>query len=109
MDLEVYWTDFAEQELFKIFNYYKKEAGYTIAKKLIDGIYEEPFILKTQPEIGQIEELLKDREREFRYLIYKNNFKIIYWLNNARNHIEIIDVFDVRQNPPKIRRTQEDK
>ncbi len=107
MELEIFWTMFAEQELFKIFNYYNQEAGYRVAKKLIDGIYDEPFKLKEQPEIGQIEELLKDREQVFRYLIHKGNFKIIYWINWERNHIEVVDVFDVRQNPPKIRRTQE--
>lgn len=107
MVLEIFWTEFAEKELFKIFNYYNQEAGYSVAKKLVDGIYDEPFKLKIQPETGQIEELLKDKEQGFRYLIYKANFKIIYWINTARGHIEIVDVFDVRQNPPKIRRTLE--
>jgi plasmid stabilization system protein ParE len=106
MGLEIYWTEFAEYELHRIFKHYHNKAGYRIAKKLADGIHDEPSKLKTQPEIGQIEELLKDREHGFRYLLYKKNFKIIYWINSNENHIEVVDVFDVRQYPLKIRRTR---
>ena len=48
-----------------------------------------------------IEILLKDRFQEFRYLIYKN-YKIIYWINENKNRIEIVNVFDTRQNPDKL-------
>ena len=72
-------------------------------KKLINGIYNEAFNLKKHPEIGQKEELLKNRKQEFRYLVYKN-YKIIYWINDKEKRIEIIDVFDTRQNPIKIER-----
>ena len=46
MELEIFWTEFAEEELFKIFSYYNHEAGYKVAKKLTDGIFGEPHILK---------------------------------------------------------------
>lgn len=105
MELEIYWTQFAEDELYRIFKYYFKKAGYETAKKLTDGIYYEPFKLTNQPIIGQIEEYLKDRNVEFRYLLYKQNYKIIYRINEEENRIEINDVFDVRQYPPKIKRT----
>jgi len=49
--------------------------------------------------------LLKDRKQTFRYLVYKN-YKIIYWVNQVKNHIEITDVFDERQNPTKVKRTK---
>jgi len=74
-----------------------------LQKKLINGIYNEAFNLKKHPEIGQKEELLKNRKQEFRYLVYKN-YKIIYWINDKEKRIEIIDVFDTRQNPIKIER-----
>lgn len=105
MGLEVYWTESSEKELEKIFDYYKRKASYRIAKKLIDGIFNEALKLKRQPEMGQVEELLKNRKQQFRYLIYKN-YKIIYWINNSENRIEINDVFDTRQNPLKMKRTE---
>lgn len=72
---------------------------------MVDGIYGETLKLRKQPKSGQAEELLKKRKQEFRYLVYKN-YKIIYWINNQENRIEINDVFDTRQNPVKIKRSK---
>ncbi|WP_158838067.1 type II toxin-antitoxin system RelE/ParE family toxin [Polaribacter sp. L3A8] len=105
MELTVFWTEFSEKELESIFKYYKEKANVTVAKEIIYGIYEETLKLKQQPRIGQVEEFLKQRKQEFRYLVYKN-YKIIYWINNSENRIEINDVFDTRQNPPKLKRTK---
>lgn len=105
MELKIYWTDFSKKELQNIFEYYKKNASIKVAKSLTIGIAKETLKLKKQPKIGQIEELLIDRQNEFRYLVYKN-YKIIYWINKQENRIEINDVFDSRQNPIKIERTE---
>ena len=105
MELEIYWTEFSEIELQKIYYYYRAKAGERISKNLVDGIYSETLKLKKQPIIGQIEELLIHRKQEFRYLIFKS-YKIIYWINDKENRIEINDVFDTRQNPVKIERTE---
>ena len=101
MELKIYWTDFSKKELQNIFEYYKENASLKVAKSLTIGIAKETLKLKKQPEIGQIEELLIDRPNEFRYLVYKN-YKIIYWINKNKNRIEIINVFDTRQNPAKL-------
>ena len=103
MELEIYWTEFSENELLKIFEYHAKKASSKIAEKLTTGIYDETLKLIKQPEIGQVEELLEEYKNQFRYLVYKN-YKIIYWINKDQNRIEINDVFDTRQNPPKIKR-----
>ena len=105
MELKIYWTQFTEKELQKIFEYQRKKASYRVARLLIDGIYNETQKLKKQPKIGQVEELLKDRKQDFRYLVFKN-YKIIYWINTQQNWIELNDVFDTRQNPIKITRTK---
>jgi hypothetical protein len=57
------------------------------------------------PLIGQKEELLKQREIHYRYLIFKN-YKLIYSVDMENGFIKIADVFDTRQNPPKIKRTK---
>lgn len=103
MGLEVYWTEFSEMELAKIFSYYNEVAGFKIAKNLIEAIINETLKLEHQPEMGQVEELLKNRKQQFRYLVFKN-YKIIYWINHSKKRIEINDVFDTRQNPDKIKR-----
>ena len=104
MELILFWTDFSQKELEKIYEYYREKAGVRVAKNLVNGIYNEVLKLKIQPRIGQEEEFLKNRKQEFRYLVYKN-YKVIYWINEEENRIEINDVFDTRQNPLKIKRT----
>jgi len=105
MELNLFWTDFSQKELEKIYEYYRENAGIRVAKNLVNGIYNETLKLKSQPRIGQEEEILKNRKQEFRYLVYKN-YKVIYWINKKENRIEINDVFDTRQNPTKIKRTK---
>ena len=104
MELNLFWIDFSQKELEKIYEYYREKAGVRVAKNLVNGIYNEVLKLKIQPRIGQEEEFLKNRKQEFRYLVYKN-YKVIYWINEEENRIEINDVFDTRQNPLKIKRT----
>ncbi len=105
MELKIYWTAFSKTELRKIFDYYKENANITIAKKQILEIESKTTILKTHPSVGQQEELLKDREQEFRYLVLKN-YKIIYWINHKENLVVISDIFDTRQNPTKIQKVK---
>ncbi|MBZ4044234.1 type II toxin-antitoxin system RelE/ParE family toxin [Flavobacterium hibisci] len=40
MGLTVYWTQFAEDKLTDIFEYYKYKAGVKVAKKLISGLID---------------------------------------------------------------------
>lgn len=105
MELDIFWTDFAKNELKRIFDYHKEKASHQIARKLVEGIYIATLTLKGKPELGQKEELLLDRPQKFRYLIHKN-YKIIYWINSEYDRLEITDIFDTRQNPFKIQRNQ---
>ena len=105
MTLKIIWSEFAETQLDEIYEYYEKKAGSRIAKKLVKGIINEPKKLIKSPLIGQEEELLKQRETEYRYLVFKN-YKLIYSVDNQNGFIKIADVFDTRQNPPKLKRTK---
>ena len=101
MALKVYWTQFAEDKLEDIFSYYSEKASIRVALNLIDGIIERSMELEKSPLVGQIELLLADRMQEFRYLVFKN-YKLLYWVNQDKNRIEIVNVFDCRQNPEKL-------
>ena len=105
MELIVYWTQIAEDKLENIFDYYNLKVSLNVAQNLVNGIVDTTIDLNKNPQIGQRENLLKDRFQEFRYLIYKN-YKIIYWINESRNRIEIVNVFDCRQNPDKLTDTE---
>ncbi len=101
MELEVYWTQFAEDKLTDIFEYYNFNAGFVVASKLVNGIIDESIKLGKNPFIGQKEELLNDRVQEYRYLVFKN-YKIIYWVDEINKKILVSHVFDTRQNPVKL-------
>ena len=100
MELKVYWTETAIEQLENIFDYYKYKASVKVAKNLIIKIIDCTIQLKSHPKSGQIEELLKKRKNEYRYVI-EGNYKIIYWIENK--YIKIATVFDTRQNPKKIK------
>ena len=102
MGLGIKWTTFANTELENIYSYFKENVSKRTAKKIVSGITQEVKILPEHPEIGQIEQLLIGQKENFRYLLSKRNYKIIYWVNHEKNLIEIVDIFDTRQNPIKM-------
>lgn len=102
MGLTVYWTQFAENKLEDIFEYYKFKAGIRVAKTLVDGLITTSFTLEFNAYAGQKEKLLSDRIQDFRYLLFKN-YKIIYWIDELNNRVFISNIFDTRQNPEKLK------
>lgn len=105
MRLEVYWLQFAENKLDDIFAYHLEKAGRKTALKLVKGIIESTIGLAQQPEIGPLELYLQHRSKKFRYLVY-GNYKIIYWINDQYNRVEIANIFDARQDPEKLDETK---
>jgi len=105
MKLKIIWSDYAESQLDKIFEYYLENANYKVAKTIIEKIINEPNKLLFDPEICQKEELLKDRTEDYRTLIC-DNYKIIYSVDKKQSLIKIANVFDSRQNPKKIGKTK---
>jgi len=73
--------------------YYSGKANLRVAHNIIDEIIEKSLELSKNPFIGQIELLLTDRIQELRYLVCKN-YKLIYWVNDDKKRIEIVNVFD---------------
>lgn len=55
------------------------------------------------PHIGQEEELLKERDESYRYLVH-GNYKIIHPIDTEHEWIKIADMFDTGQNPMKMKR-----
>lgn len=105
MDFKIIWSEFSETQLDEIYEYYERKASSGVATKIITGIVNESEKLIKANFIGQEEELLKERKIQYRYLVF-NNYKIIYSVDEQNGFIKIADVFDTRQNPPKLKRTK---
>ncbi|AUS07078.1 type II toxin-antitoxin system RelE/ParE family toxin [Pseudotamlana carrageenivorans] len=105
MNFKIIWSDFSATQLDDIFEYYRSKASLKVATKIVTGIIKESEKLANATCIGQGEELLKERTTQYRYLVFKN-YKLIYSVDEENGLIKIADVFDTRQNPPKIKRTK---
>lgn len=105
MELKLNWTEYSKNELWKIFLYHKAKSNLKTAKNRAEEISKQVLILEKYPFIGQKEELLSDREQEFHYFLH-SNYKIISYVDLEINLVEIVDIFDCRQEPLKIKRTK---
>ena len=105
MEIKVFWTQRALNDLEDIFEYYKYNASLKVARKLVKEIVKSTIVIQHSPKIGKIEELLIDRIIEYRFLIVKN-YKVIYWIED--NYVKVATVFDTRQNPDKIKTVRSD-
>jgi len=97
--MKIIWSDFSADMLAEIFNYYKENTSYAVAKKIKTNIFKATKQLIKYPASGQIEESLKHLREEHRYLI-ENNYKIVY--KQVNEGVLITDIFDTRQDPTKI-------
>ena len=105
MNFKIIWSEFSETQLDEIYEYYENKASSRVATKTVTGIIRESEKLIKASFIGQEEELLKESEIQYRYLVFKN-YKLIYSIDDQNEFIKIADVFDTRQNPPKLKRTK---
>lgn len=105
MELKIYWTRFAKDQLNDIFRYHQFNVDVKIAREIVKEIVLQTKTLINFPKSGSVEKHLLNRPQEFRYLVY-TNYKIIYWINLEQKRIEIVDVFDVRQDPEKMKRNK---
>ncbi len=99
--MKIVWSQFAEETLDEIYAYYLDQAGERHARSFIKSIINHPEYLTSNPKAGQPEELLQNRETEYRYIVFKNH-KIIYSIDHEHQLIKIADIFDTRQDPAKI-------
>ena len=53
MKFEIIWSEFAENQLDEIYEYYEKEVNRRVAKKITKGIINEPKKLMNLSFIGQ--------------------------------------------------------
>jgi plasmid stabilization system protein ParE len=100
--MRIYWEDEASDDLEKIQEFLRTHFGKNFANKVIDKIFTKAELLEHFPEMGTIQQSFQDKELlPIRYLV-ESNYKILYQINAPKGLIEILAVFDTRQNPSKI-------
>ena len=92
------WRKLALNQLKGIKKYISKDSQIA-ADKIVANIRSSVKSLKTDPYLGQEEEILKPKGLGHRYLVC-GNYKIIYRLIESDIYIAV--VFDTRRNPAKL-------
>lgn len=102
---KIIWSEFASKLLDDIFGYYKTRVSHSVSREIVLSIITDIEKLERNPLIGQKEEILKNRELEYRNLV-STNYKIIYSIDELNQMVKITDIFDTRQNPKNIFRNK---
>ncbi len=99
--MKVKITKPAQRRLERIDDYHKKSGNKRKGRKLRKAIAEKSKLLSQYPELGAIEENLAELEQGHRSVIVEKFYKIVYLI--AAPFIFIVDFFDTRQNPNKMK------
>src|SRR5262249_17987959 len=100
LNYSIVWTDRAISDLNRIFLFLSSKSEIAAAKT-VDKIHKKVSTLeKGFSKIGQREPLLGRYPEEYRYLV-SGNYKIIY--SSAKKKIYNNSIFDVQQNPKKLK------
>ena len=99
--MTVKWYIEAAGDLDKIYDYYVTKSQHAAAmlyNKILDGVE----ILKTQPYVAAVEQMLIDCPEGYRSLVV-GNYKVVYFIKD--DLVLIVQIFDCRQTPIKLKRT----
>jgi plasmid stabilization system protein ParE len=100
--MKVLWTIFAEKQLDNIYDYIHNKS-FQSAVNIYNDILDESDMLALFPRMGAIEPLLSEFPEEYRFLIVRRNYKVIYCIDSEAT-IYVVAVFDCRQNPGKLKK-----
>ena len=97
---EIKWHDSAREHLRKIFNFNIDHFSESYAYSILGEVLGEVQDLENFPQKGAPELLLKGREYEYRRLVIREQYKVIYFLVDDEAHIAA--VWDVRRDPKTL-------
>ena len=99
--MEIKTDDLFDSEFDKYVDYALLEFGRKTAKKWIDSLIGIKHQLRLMPESYPfVPELQK--WRKYRGAIIMENFKIIYFYNEEKDILWLVDLWDLRQDPRKL-------
>ncbi|WP_080904677.1 type II toxin-antitoxin system RelE/ParE family toxin [Parabacteroides sp. Marseille-P3160] len=100
--MEIIWQPKAEQRLKEIYSFYR-EKSRSEANKLLVDIKNAVFPLVQFPQMAALEPYLSDLPVSFRSLVVRDNYKIIYFIDEDKDIINIVTIWDCRQDDKKLK------
>lgn len=99
--MKLFFTRNAVRRLTQIEDYSRKNGDAEKGRKTVREIRDKAKMLEKNPKLGPVEENLDELRQGHRSLLVGTLFKIVYLL--AKPLIIITDIFDVRQDPNKMK------
>ncbi|NRR30654.1 type II toxin-antitoxin system RelE/ParE family toxin [Oxalobacteraceae bacterium] len=91
--------DWAKQDIADNINYLKQKWGIAVAKAQYTALMDRLALLATQPHMGAtIDELVRLGRSDYRVLTHETHTKVLYRIDDKRQHIDIQMVFGSRQS-----------
>lgn len=96
------WRKRAETQLTKAVTFCTKTFGKRIAQQFIGNVDHQVRLISAHPHIGPLEPLLNNRRHSYRSLVVHEHFKLIYYIDEKKEFIYIVALWDIRREPEAL-------
>ena len=97
--MQVTWNKKALNQLDAVMGYGRREFGERTVQRLYTRIMNYEPLLAANPRIGIAEPLLAGRKRAYRSIVVHKLFKLVYYIDEAKQVIRITALWDTRREP----------
>ena len=101
--MKVIWKEPARRRLDDLYEFIAG-GNPRAAAKIYNDIVDETALLSEFPQMAAVEPLLGRMDKIFRSLVVARAYKVVYYIDEAANEIAVIEVWDCRQDPSKLRK-----
>ena len=89
----------ASRQISRVYTYGEQHFGKLAAEKTHAHIMKALRLLAANPRLGIAEPLLAGRKRAYRSIVVHKLFKLVYYINEAKQVIYIAALWDTRREP----------
>lgn len=100
--MRIIWLSEASKALDAIYDFYCSKSERA-ANKIITDIYNATLLLAEQPFMAPIEHALSEMSENYRSLVVRRLFKLIYRVDKNSQAVIIVTIWDCRQDPDKLK------
>ena len=101
--VSIIWRTVARDKINQSLQWCLNQFGEKIAGKFYQRLKKESNYLSSAPYIGHVELLLSGKSRSYRSLSIKPHFKLIYYINEEKAELHIVDFWDTRRSPEHLK------
>lgn len=96
------WKKSAKNELAQAIRYCAKVFGNRVAEKFIDSVDHQVSLLGNNPSMGMRAPDLDTPRRQYRTLLVHKHFELVYHVDEKKQILYIVSLWDVRREPAKL-------